>query len=120
MRIVAPRRMSSTETGLDENNSTSLPRELDLPTGPSEYNEKCWLSKDIKRIRRSYVTNGVVFPMFESGLIAFYGSQWDHAKQCFEHVLSQMEDGPSRYYLKKIEENDGVPPPDFIGYGLEE
>jgi hypothetical protein len=102
-----------------ENNAIKS-RELDLPTGVCDYDERCWLSPDIKTIRHAYVSNGIIFPMFESGLIAFYGSQWKHAKQCFERVLTQIDDGPSKYYLKIIDEHDGVPPPDFIGYGLEE
>lgn len=116
IRLGAPRRLSSQI----ESSSEDTFRELDLPTGPREYDERCWLSSDIKKIRRSYVTNGVVFPMFESGLIAFYGSQWEHAKHCFEHVLSQMDDGPAKYFLNIIEKHHCVPPPDFIGYGLEE
>ncbi|KAL3785884.1 hypothetical protein HJC23_008772 [Cyclotella cryptica] len=95
-------------------------KELVLPTGPSEYNERCWLAPDIRKIRRSYVSNGVIFPMFDSGLIAYYGRQWEHAKQCFLTVLAHIDDGPSRYYLKAMEKHNGVPPRDFIGYGLEE
>jgi hypothetical protein len=52
------------------------PKELVLPTGPCEYSERCWLAPDIRKIRRSYVSNGVIFPMFDSGLIAYYGRQW--------------------------------------------
>jgi hypothetical protein len=117
MRL-APRRFSSNFDTMAEDNGTV--HKLELPTGPSDYNERCWLSHDIKKIRGSYVNNGIIFPMFESGLIAFYGGQWDHAKQCFELVLTQINDGPSNYFLKIIKKHNGVPPPDFIGYGLEE
>jgi hypothetical protein len=116
--LLVPPRLSEASTRLED--TTPATRELELPTGHCEYDEKCWLAPDIKKIRRKYVANGVVFPMFESGLIAFYGSQWDHAQQCFETVLSQMDDGPSKYFLKIITRHGGVPPPDFIGYGLEE
>jgi hypothetical protein len=44
----------------------------------------------------------------------------EHAKQCFLTVLAHIDDGPSRYYLKAMEKHNGVPPRDFIGYGLEE
>lgn len=119
--LVVPPRLSngnSSNVGLED--AAPTPRELELPTGPCHYDEKCWLAPDIKKIRHKYVANGVVFPMFESGLIAFYGSQWDHAQQCFETVLSHMDDGPSKYFLNIISTHNGIPPPDFIGYGLEE
>jgi hypothetical protein len=119
--LVVPPRLSngnSSNVGLED--AAPTPRELELPTGPCQYDEKCWLAPDIKKIRHKYVANGVVFPMFESGLIAFYGSQWDHAQQCFETVLSHMDDGPSKYFLNIISTHNGIPPPDFIGYGLEE
>jgi class 3 adenylate cyclase len=124
MRYLVPRRSSSNldsdtggETHHDKHFTPS--KELILPIGPCEYNDRCWLAPDIKAIRRTYVSNGIAYPMFESGLIAFYGSQWEHAKHCFQTVLAQMDDGPSRYFIKMIDEHDGIPPPDFIGYGVD-
>ena len=94
-------------------------RELDLPTGICEYDENSWFSSDIRRIRRSYDSSVITLPMFESGLIAFYDSKWTHARQCFERVLTSTDDGPSKYFLKVIKENDGVPPPGFAENGIE-
>ena len=89
---------------------------LVLPTGITKYSDKSWLEPDIKTIRLDLVSNGVLFPKFDDGLKSYYARDWDHAKQCFETVLSQRDDGPSRYFLKCIEKHGGKPPRDFIGY----
>lgn len=93
--------------------------DLLLPTCIHHYDEKCWLAPDIKKIRRDYVSSGVIFPKYQEGLKAFYSKNWEHAKNCFELVLSQREDGPSRCFLKLIAEQGGVPPKNFIGYNVE-
>ena len=58
-----------------------------------------------------------LFQTFSDGLKSYYAQDWQHAKSCFETVLTQIDDGPSRYYLTQIEQHNGVPPRDFIGYG---
>eukprot|EP01082_Thalassiosira_pseudonana_P013601 g12334.t1 g12334 contig6:1719012-1722497(-) len=99
--------------------TTSLaPRELVLPTGLVEYSDRCWLEQDIKKIRERYVSSGIFFSMFHDGLNSYYSRDWTHAKQCFETVMSQIDDGPSSYFLSNIDEHDGKPPKDFLGYGL--
>ena len=92
---------------------------LHLPNSIHHYDQKCWLAPDIKKIRREYVSSGVIFPKYQEGLKAFYTKNWEHAKNCFDLVLSQHEDGPSRYFLKLIAEQGGVPPKKFIGYNVE-
>ena len=94
-------------------------RTLVLPTGTSPYSEKAWLEPDIKTIRRDYVANGIIFPKYAEGLKSYYAKDWAQAKQCFEFVLTQRDDGPSRYFLKKMEEHDNQVPRSFIGYSVE-
>lgn len=93
--------------------------DLHLPNSIHHYDQKCWLAPDIKKIRREYVSSGVIFPKYQEGLKAFYAKNWEHAKNCFELVLSQRGDGPSLYFLKLIAEQGGVPPKKFIGYNVE-
>lgn len=100
-------------------NQPLLSKTLVLPTGVRTYNERAWREPDIKKIRRDYVSNGIIFPKYQEGLKSYCTRDWGHAKQCFEFVLSQREDGPSRCFLdrmKKYEGDEGVPPRNFIGY----
>eukprot|EP00550_Attheya_septentrionalis_P001799 CAMPEP_0198283324 /NCGR_PEP_ID=MMETSP1449-20131203/2958_1 /TAXON_ID=420275 /ORGANISM="Attheya septentrionalis, Strain CCMP2084" /LENGTH=1153 /DNA_ID=CAMNT_0043979907 /DNA_START=204 /DNA_END=3665 /DNA_ORIENTATION=+ len=92
-------------------------RELVLPTGPQMYSQKVWLTDDMRKIRNKY-SDGLFFQNYKSGLNSFYSRDWDHAKQCFESQLNErFEDGPSRYFLEKIQEHNGIPPRNFTGYG---
>ena len=100
--------------------SANAPEELVLPTGVHHYTERSWLEPDIKAIRRDYVANGIIFPKYQEGLKAYYSKDWAQAKQCFEFVLTQRDDGPSRYFLGLMKQHDGVAPRNFIGYGVVE
>lgn len=91
---------------------------LVLPTGVSKYSDRSWTEPDIKAIRHDLVTKGVLFPKFDDGLKSYIAKDWEHAKKCFETVLSQRDDGPSRHFLKCIEKHGGKPPRDFIGYKI--
>lgn len=93
-------------------------RALILPSGAANYSDKSWFEADIKTIRHDLVSNGVFFPKFDDGLKSYYAKDWEHAKKCFETVLSQRDDGPSRYFIKCMEKYGGKPPKDFLGYGL--
>lgn len=93
-------------------------KELILPTGVRQYNEKAWLDPDIKKIRKEY-QNGITIPKFQEGLKSYYARDWEHAKKCFETVMAQRDDGPSKYFLKQMAEHNGVPPRNFIGFNVE-
>ena len=106
----------STEFGSDEGPARPAAPELILPTGPTLYNANVWLSDDMRKIRQSF-SDGLFFQKFNSGLQSFYARDWEHAKQCFQTILERFDDGPSRYFLKYIEDNDGIPPRHFRGVG---
>jgi len=94
-------------------------RKLVLPSGVIHFSkERAWQEPSIKTIRRDYVSNGIIFPKYQEGLKAYYAKDWTQAKQCFETVISQRDDGPSRYFLKKMAENDDAPPSPFVGYEM--
>lgn len=93
------------------------PPELVLPTGPALYSANVWLSEDMRKIRQLY-SDGLFFQKFNSGLQSFYAKDWEHAKQCFQTILERFEDGPSRYFLNEIESRNGIPPRNFLGYGI--
>jgi len=94
----------------------TMSKTLVLPTGVRHYDEKAWRESDIKKIRRDYVKNGIIFPKYQEALRSYCAKDWEHAKQCFEFVLTQRDDGPSRCFLRRMAENDGVPPRNFIGF----
>ncbi len=71
----------------------------------------------MKRIRDKFV-KGLFFQKFNAGLQAFYSREWDTARQCFQTVLDNFDDGPSNYFMSQIKKNKGVPPKDFQEYGL--
>mmetsp|Transcript_4137 Transcript_4137/g.6912 ORF Transcript_4137/g.6912 Transcript_4137/m.6912 type:complete len:899 (+) Transcript_4137:215-2911(+) len=105
----------SMEFGHDEG-IRQMPPELILPTGPTLYNANVWLSEDMRKIRELF-SDGLFFQKFNSGLQSYYARDWEHAKQCFQTILERFDDGPSRYFLKCIQDNNGVPPRHFPGYG---
>ena len=108
----------STEFGSEEGGGGNRPSapELVLPSGPTLYNANVWLSDDMRKIRELF-SDGLFFQKFNSGLQSFYTRDWEHARQCFQTILERFDDGPSRYFLRKIEDNKGVPPRNFLGYG---
>ncbi|CAJ1936529.1 unnamed protein product [Cylindrotheca closterium] len=99
----------------EEPSDFSGPQDLVLPRGPAIYNKNAWLSPEMKRMREKYV-QGLFFQNYAKGLKAFYNKDWDTAKQCFQTVLNESDDGPSRHFLKRIKECNGVPPKDFVPY----
>ena len=104
---------------IDEKNVEKPSKTLVLPTGVHHYHERAWLEPDIKKIRHAYVANGIIFPKYQEGLKSYFAKDWERAKMCFEFVLSQRDDGPSRYFLGKMAEYHGVPPRNFTGYTIE-
>ena len=94
-----------------------LSRTLVLPTGVHRYTDRDWLEPDIKKIRRDY-QEGLIFPKFQEGLKSYYAKDWERAKACFEFVLTQREDGPSKYFLGLMAEHGGIPPRNFLGYSV--
>ncbi|EJK70155.1 hypothetical protein THAOC_08507 [Thalassiosira oceanica] len=104
----------------DQALSDSNMKKLVLPRGTRKYSDRCWLEKDIKTIRRDIVSSGVFFPKFDQGLKSYYNKDWEHAKQCFELILSSRDDGPTIYFMEQMEKHDFVPPKDFDGYRVVE
>jgi len=92
---------------------------LVLPKDAFRYNQRAWLDPDIKKIRRTFVSNDIIFPKYKEGLKSYCSKDWTNAKQCFELVLSQRDDGPSQYFLGEIAEHGCIPPWSFIGYTME-
>ena len=102
----------------NKDNSMQGPSEqLVLPTGLALYSHNVWQTPDMKRIRDKYVQS-LFFQKFNSGLQSFYSKDWDTAKQCFQTVLDSFDDGPSNYFMAQMKQHDGVPPRDFLGFGL--
>lgn len=94
-------------------------KRLVLPEGACHYDSRAWLDPDIKKIRHNYVSDGIFFPKYKEGLKSYCSNDWTRAKECFELVLAQRDDGPSRYFLGKIAEHGCVPPGSFVGYTME-
>ena len=93
--------------------------ELTLPNGAALYHIDVWIGEELRRIRSKYEGPGNKFPFqktYEAGLKAFYGREWDHAKSCFNSILDRFDDGPSQYFLNKIEKHGNVPPRNFSRY----
>jgi len=91
--------------------------ELVLPTGHALYSHNIWQSPDMKKIRERFV-EGLFFPKYQAGLQAYYAKDWELARQCFEIILENFDDGPSKYFMDKMMENNWIPPKDFLEYSL--
>jgi hypothetical protein len=100
-----------------EEKTVTVAQELVLPTGPALYNANVWLSDDMRRIRQLY-SDGLFFQKFNSGFLAYYSKDWETAALCFQTVLERFDDGPSRYFLKCINDHKGVPPREFKPYSI--
>ncbi|KAL3921868.1 MAG: hypothetical protein SGILL_002519 [Bacillariaceae sp.] len=101
----------------DINPGQQGPPELVLPTGPALYSHNVWQNPDMKKIRDKYV-QGLFFQKFNEGLQAYYSKDWDSARVCFQLVLENFDDGPSKYFLAQMKMYNGVPPRDFRPYGV--
>lgn len=91
--------------------------DLVLPSGPALYSHNLWQTPDMKRIREKFV-KGLFFQKFNAGLSAFYNKDWRTAERCFQTILDNYDDGPSKYFMSQIKKNKGTPPKDFVGYGI--
>jgi class 3 adenylate cyclase len=98
-------------------NAFHNPPELVLPSGPALYSQNIWQTPDMKRIRDKFV-KGLFFEKFNAGLRAFYKKEWRTAQECFQTILENYDDGPSKYFMGQIKKNKGTPPKDFVGYGI--
>jgi class 3 adenylate cyclase len=107
--------VSSIPSAEENNPNFQNPPELVLPTGPALYSHNVWQSPDMKRIRDKYV-QGLFFQKFSAGLQAFYSGDWDAARLCFQTVLDNFDDGPSRYFMTQMQKHNGVPPRGFREY----
>lgn len=91
--------------------STDLPK----PNTTLMYRESLWQNEVIKRMRSKFERSSF-FLTYKKGLAKYYERDWNYARDCFSTILETIDDGPSKYFLKKIDEHNGVPPPDFVGY----
>jgi len=107
---------SVAESDLNERGVPKVMDELVLPTGPVVYSAQVWVDEEMRKLRHLY-SDGLFYQKFSSGLNSFYSRDWEHAQQCFRTILDRFEDGPSRYFLNQIEENNGIPPRNFNGFG---
>jgi len=88
------------------------------PQRPAPNFHNVWLSSDVKKIRQRYVQGKFFFQKYKSGLEAFYDKEWGKARTDFRYVLDNFDDGPSKYFIKIIDKNSGIPPEDFKEYGI--
>lgn len=94
--------------------------ELDIPHGFVTYKESDWQTSDMLAMRKKYVDPSFPFyELYSSGLEAFYNANWAKARRDFLTILNRFEDGPSRYFLKKIEANNCCPPTKFHKFNID-
>lgn len=89
--------------------------ELLLPTGRCIYNPSIWLNEDLRFVRGRY-SHGQFFQEFNIGLQHYFSGEWDAARECLQAVDAKITDGPARYYLKKMQDANYVPPRGFTGW----
>jgi len=104
-------------TGIEE--PQYEPPKLFIPTSKAVCKEGFWQEDDMVKMREKYNSFPKFFELYKSGLRAFYSKDWKKAQRCFLQILEVIEDGPSRYFLKKIEANYGVPPSEMKAFATE-
>jgi len=87
-----------------------------LPTSRFLFSLKNDFTTNEMRCMVEKYSDGLFYQTFQTGLNSFYSRDWDRAKQSFESILDRIDDGPSKYYLKRISATNGVPPRCFKHY----
>jgi len=86
-------------------NTTPPPREkphiINLPSGPIPYDSSSWLKPDLRGVRRKF-SDGRLSRLFNTATEAFQKGDFCVARKVFERILEHFDDGPSRYYLQKM------------------
>ena len=103
------------ECGSEDGGIDSVEGELLLPTERCIYNPSIWLHEDLRFVRGRY-SHGQFFQEFNIGLQHYFNGDWDAARECLQAVDAKITDGPARYYLKKIQDTNYVPPRGFTGW----
>jgi hypothetical protein len=88
---------------------------LTLPSKPIIYKQSLWNTVEMKQIRERFVGSNF-FDTFSRGLEAYFTGRWKDARTHFEFTRDRFDDGPSKYFLKKMDETDNVLPRGFKGW----
>ena len=88
---------------------------LTLPSQPIIYKQSLWNTVEMKQIRKRFVGSNF-FDTFSRGLEAYFTGRWKDARTHFEFTRDRFDDGPSIYFLKKMDETDNVLPRGFKGW----
>mmetsp|Transcript_21215 Transcript_21215/g.48168 ORF Transcript_21215/g.48168 Transcript_21215/m.48168 type:complete len:283 (-) Transcript_21215:353-1201(-) len=86
-----------------------------LPTGILNYSEAEFHKEEILKIRERY--DAQFFETFDRARTCFGQRSWRRARRLFEDLTLRYDDGPSKHFLRKMKENDYLPPADFTGCG---
>jgi len=112
-RVLGENLCAEIENGVE--NVEYVEGELLLPTEKCIYKPSIWLSDDMRFVRGRY-SDGQFFQEFNIGLQHYFHGEWDAARECLQAVDAKITDGPARYYLKKMQDTNYVPPRGFTGW----
>jgi len=118
MNLLRPRGSTSSPLSPSIKLNKKVERELVLPTGKVPYSLDDWNTRDMKRIRRPY-SDGLFFRKFHTALLAYYAGDWTAARINFKKLVHRYNDGPSKYFFHRIDQEEGKPPENFLPYNVD-
>lgn len=93
-------------------------RKLDIPEGNMVYTASIWHFEEIRTIRKRFTPQ--FFQKFNTGYQQYISGKWADAKESFEFMEKHYDDGPSKFFLEKMEESDYKTPINFKWRYLDE
>ena len=108
--------LDSDRNGNGDGRNSKERKKFELPTGTALYEENLWLRPDIRRIRKRFNKRDF-FEKFDEGLKCYINKDWEAARDHFKYVAENFDDGPSLYFLEKMDKTGNIPPRLFNGYG---
>merc|ERR1712146_840736 len=102
------------EAGDKEGNGEVLPT-ITVPP----YTHACWeCDQELLMLRHMIYENPKFRPLWDTGIAAYLSGDWPTPHHIFNDCLdlTNGRDGPSKFLINVIDENDGNAPEDWAGY----
>ena len=102
---------SAAQKDNDEELEQEPERKLDIPEGNLVYTASVWHFEEMRIIRKRFTPQ--FFQKFKTAYQQYMSGNWGDAKESFTFMVDYYEDGPSKFFLKKMKEKNYKPPINF-------
>jgi len=87
----------------------------ELPNSVIDYDRGVWVDVKMMLIRNKFDLG--FFLNFDDAIDLYKEGDWMGAKEMFEELISDYQDGPSKHFMKLMAESNFLPPRNFTGFG---